>query len=357
MTKVIALTLLGSAGVAELQAFEDPALAATTPQDVSQPSMAQALKRRVFDPQAIQDSDRLWVEGEVLLWQASESGLDYGVKSSSQTKLSGHVEHPHFNWDWGFKLGIGYKLPHDKWDLFLNYTYVHANADGHAHASSNGAIFPTREAPFGLPNNFFAEKAHIHWNAALHIGDLELGRTCFLSRSISVRPFIGVRGLIIDQELDITYQGGTAVPAGFKKDKVDIHNDFWGVGLRVGFNSLWELGGGFGIYGDGAGSIVSGHFDVHQHEKFVSPNSNRVNFKNDQSIACAIAELALGLQWDHFFYKDRFHFGAKLGWEFNVFFNQNQMSRFLSGTNPGAISNEDDDLSFQGLSLGLRLDF
>ncbi|MES2123023.1 MAG: Lpg1974 family pore-forming outer membrane protein, partial [Chlamydiota bacterium] len=69
------------------------------------------------------------------------------------------------------------------------------------------------------------------------------------------------------------------------------------------------------------------------------------------------ADLALGLQWDYLFSQDRYHFGVKLGWEFNIFFDQNQLFNFMSSTNPGAINFQNDDLSFQGLTLGLRFDF
>ena len=35
------------------------------------------------------------------------------------------------------------------------------------------------------------------------------------------------------------------------------------------------------------------------------------------------------------FSADRFHFGVKLGWEFDMFFDQNQLFNFLS-TTPGS---------------------
>ena len=57
------------------------------------------------------------------------------------------------------------------------------------------------------------------------------------------------------------------------------------------------------------------------------------------------------------FSRDRYHFGVKFGWEFNVFFDQNQLVRFVGDTAPGSFVQNDGELSFQGLTLGMRFDF
>lgn len=311
----------------------------------------------IFDPQAIKNSKRIWLDGEVLLWQSSEDDLNYALKSESQTGVqNGHIKSPDFDWDWGVRLGLGIKLPHDQWDLFFNYTYVHAHAHGSTSASSGGAVFPIMMAPFGQPPNFFVEKAHFHWDATLNIGDIELGRNCFVGKLLSIRPFMGVRGLTIDQDIDVDYRGGTAVP-GNDEDQVRNTNDFWGVGLRIGADTLWALGAGWGIYGNGAASLVSGKFDVHEKEKLEESDVTRLNLTADTDSVIAIAELALGIQWDKLFSKDRYHFGIKFGWEFNVFFDQNRLMRFINSDLPGAISTSNGDLSFQGLTFGFRFDF
>lgn len=316
--------------------------------------------RKVFDPASLKGDCRLWIEGDLLYWQASQDDMAYAIKSHSTTSVThGHVEEPDFHWDWGFRLGLGYRLPYDKWDLFLNYTYVHASADGST-SRKNGAIYPEWEAPFGVTlspgETLFATRAHAKWDANINIGDIELGRNCIIGKWLSIRPFVGVRTLFIDQDYHIDYKGGTAVPVG-DEDKVSIDNDFWGVGLRMGFDSLWGLGGGWSIYGNGAASLLSGHFDLHQHERLKEADVNKVRISDDVNNVVVAAELALGIQWDYLFSKDRYHFGVKFGWEFNVFFDQNKMIRFVSDTSPGSIARNNGDLTFQGLTLGLRFDF
>ncbi|MBS0603876.1 MAG: hypothetical protein JSS60_02435 [Verrucomicrobia bacterium] len=313
-------------------------------------------KWRMFDPNSLRNSNDLWIDGEILFWKSNMGSLDYGVTSESPNRIDdGHVKHPEFNWDWGFRLGLGYKLPHDKWDIFVNYTYVHARAHGHA-GDSDDVIFPRWASGVNATPNvpFFANSAKAHWHANLNMGDVELGRTCFVSKWLTIRPFIGVRGLVIDQEYSVEYKGGTMAP--FDEDKVHMDTDFWGVGIRIGANTLWGLGKGFSIYGNGSVSLLSGDFDVHEHEKLEDADIRLMNIERDVDNVVVTADLALGLQWDYMFSKDRYHFGVKMGWEFDMFFDQNQLFNFL-GSNPGSISFADDDLSFQGLTLGFRFDF
>lgn len=311
---------------------------------------------RMFDPNAMPNSHGLWLDGELLFWKSNIGSLAYGMDSDSTSFIKdGHVKHPHFEWDWGFRLGLGCKLPHDKWDLFIDYTYVHGQAHGHA-GGSDDVVFPIWASAFGFTgDSFYANKAKASWKMNLNMADLELGRNCFASKWLSIRPFVGIRGLVIDQDYTVKYFGGTVAPSD--EDKVLLDTDFWGVGLRMGFDSLWGLGKGFGIYGNGSASLLAGDFDVHEKEKLKEADLRRLDLKRDVDNVVAAADLALGLQWDCLFSRDRLHFGVKFGWEFNLFFDQNQLFNFLSSKNPGAISFNHDDLTFQGLTLGLRFDF
>ncbi len=311
----------------------------------------------IFDPNAMPNSHSLWLDGEILFWQANLGSLNYGVTSESTSSVKdGRVKNLDFNWDWGFRLGIGYKMPHDKWDLFVNYTYVHGNAHGSA-GSGHGVVFPSWASGFNFTGDgtFFANSARSHWDMSLNMGDLELGRVCFAGKWLTIRPFIGIRGLVIDQDFNVSYKGGTVAPND--EDKIHADNNFWGVGIRMGFNGLWGLGKGLGIYSNGSASLLSGHFDVHEREKLNKADERIFSVKRDVDNVVVAADLALGLQWDYLFSRNRYHFGVKFGWEFNMFFDQNQLFNFLSPTNPGAIHFQNDDLTFQGLTLGLRFDF
>jgi hypothetical protein len=313
-----------------------------------------SLSARVFDPHAMPHSYGVWLDGEALYWQSNMGSLGYGIESSSTSIIKhGHVKHLDFDWNWGFRLGLGYKLPHDKWDLLATYTHLFGNAHGHA-GGSGDVVFPSWATNFGFSAPLYADKAKTHWHLNLNMADLELGRNCLASHCLSMRPFMGVRGLFIDHDFSVNYTGGSVAPGDVDRFRAD--SDFWGVGLRFGVDTLWGLGKGVGIYGNGSASLLSGHFDVHEKEK-PKHAPLRVNIENDVDNVVAAADLALGLQWDYLFSNDRFHLGLKFGWEFNLFFDQNQLFNFLSSENPGAMNFKNDDLTFQGVTLGLRFDF
>ena len=314
-------------------------------------------QKEVFTPNQVVDSHRVWVDAEVLFWQPNMGSLSYGVTSSSTSGIqNGHTKRPDFDWDAGVRVGLGYKIPHDNWDVLLQYTYFQGNAAGHA-GHSGTVVYPSwaNAWNFAGPGLFYVNKARAHWRLNLNMGDIELGRVCKPSSWLSLRPFLGVRGAVIDQDYHVKYSGGSAFPGD--TDSVHLDSDFWGVGLRGGLDTLWGLGCGIGIYGNGSVSLLSGHFDVHETEHLNKARITRLNIKSHPSQVVAVADLALGLQWDYLFNNDRNHFGVKLGWEFNIFFNQNQLFNFRGTGTPGSLHFQKDDLTFQGVTLGFRLDF
>jgi len=346
----------GSPGIAEVEA----PLAATAPiaDMVAMSSDSVESKKTtpslsgVFDPHSLSHDHRMYFNAEALFWQSNMGSLSFGVESDSTTSVqNGHCKSPSFDWKWGYRLGIGYQIPHDRWDLFANYTYLYGHAHGHANAK---AVFPTWATNFAGTSPFYAASATADWNMHLNMADLELGRNCFPSKWLSLRPFVGLRGGTIDQKYLVAYNGGTIAPLG--SDQVQLNTDFWGVGLRMGVNTLWGLGKGLSIYGNGSTSLLSGHFTVHEREKLIWQELQKMNLESQVSNVVVEADVALGLQWDYLFSKERYHIGLKMGWEFDVYFNQNQLFHFTS-TNPASFQTQSDDLSFQGLTVGLRFDF
>lgn len=311
---------------------------------------------RFFDPHSMKGDDRVWLNTEVLFFQPHIGSLSYGTESKSTTTIrDGEVKSPHFDWSAGYRAGIGYKIPHDHWDLFANYTYLQGSAHGSA-GDNDHVVFPIWATHFGSTpaDPFYAASATAHWNMHLNMGDLELGRNCFAGKWVSIRPFLGVRGMTINQDYHVKYKGGTVAP--LDTDNLHLNTDFWGVGVRMGFNSLWGVGRGFSLYGNGSASLLSGHFDVHEREKLINAHLKKMNIESRVNNVVVDADVSLGVQWDYMFSRDRYHFGVKMGWEFDMFFNQNQLFNF-SGTNPGALRCQHDDLSFQGVTLGFRFDF
>jgi hypothetical protein len=316
----------------------------------------------------VRDGFDVFVTGDWLIWQAHENGLGYVVKNKGTTlpNLShSSIRDLHYDWDFGFRVGLGFNMPHDGWDIYANWTWFRDHAHGRQEASSTSSLLPVWAMEDSFEPNTGATKSHAHWKLWLNMVDLELGREFFVSKWMTLRPFVGLRTGWIHQKLDIDYKHLTVdgvLSATDDKYEVDMKNNYWGLGLKGGLNSQWGLGAGFSFYGNAAVSLLYGFFHLHHNEELVLLSGTSEEFiHNTQSfrVGRAISELALGLRWDTMFANDRCHFGIQGGWEHLMFFGQNQFQRFLGQTssNVGSFVANQGDLTIQGWTLAARLDF
>ena len=87
--------------------------------------------------------------------------------------------------------------------------------------------------------------------------DLEMGRRMMLGDSLALRPFGGLRFAEIDQNFNITYNGGDA-----NQDLVSNHLKFDGGGVRAGVQVDWMLFEHWTVYGRAAGSLMTGDYNA-----------------------------------------------------------------------------------------------
>jgi hypothetical protein len=207
-----------------------------------------------------------------------------------------------------------------------------------------------------------------------------MGKEYWTSKYLSFRPFIGLRIAYINQDFEIKHKGGSwsdnfsAAPQGPFNNVVDLDNDFHGVGIRSGFNTVWNLGCGWAIYGDLAASILYGRFTVDHDEtnrKAVAAHDKTVILETKESFRAsrAIVDLGLGIQWSTMFCDCQYGFTVALGWEQHLFFHQNQMwrvNRIWDFTDDGQPpNNSGENVFFQrrgtldthGVTLKLQFEF
>src|ERR1700722_3195219 len=80
-----------------------------------------------------------FISADVLYWRAFESGLDdcFPIETSDDitsnnfvvSRFKGKGHNPHFNWDPGFRIGIGSSLEGCQWGLAAFWTHFHSHAD------------------------------------------------------------------------------------------------------------------------------------------------------------------------------------------------------------------------------------
>lgn len=327
-------------------------------------------------------------------WNSHQDGMEFAIKDAVQHDLGelGNIvdatyENPTFKWDYGFKLGVGYNTTCDGWDFGVVWTSYHGKAYAHPETeqddnhilltlwsnfvASNGNA---TNATYTVPTH--ATDIEATWNLNLDLVDIELGRESWLSKRVTIRPHVGIRIAKICQNYDIEHRGGAfSLPNPRLNDKVSIDNDFKGVGLRGGLDTVWNFGCGWAVYGNTALSLIYGRFSIDHDEKTreasTSFSKNTFFETKDSFRATRLAvDLGLGIQWSALFCDCQYAFTAKLGWENHLFLDQNQMWRVtkILGSS-GATPNFDNglpqnvygqsrgDLDTQGWTLTLVFDF
>lgn len=296
---------------------------------------------------------------------------------------------PNYKWDFGFKLGLGYNTTCDGWDIGVLWTWYRGKANDHVEAEQgdNAVLLPLWSAYAPLQGlTLYATDIETNWNLELNLVDIDMGREFWTSKYLTMRPHIGVRIAFLDQKYKIAHKGGSfsansnaganPIQTGVN-NTVLMHNDFSGAGIRAGLETVWNLGCGWGLYGDFSLSIIYGRFSVKYDETnrgVVTPHSRKRIAETYDSFRAsrAIADLGLGVQYHTMFCDCAYGFTAMLGWEHHLFFDQNQLWRVVRlgdvpGNSPsGEQSNTTGENSFhqrrgdldtQGWTLTLRFEF
>lgn len=304
----------------------------------------------------VKDGVDLWLQAEALYFHTSEDGLAYGIKNSGRTGMDGRVKNVGYDWDWGFRLGAGYNLPHDGWDMLLNWTWLRTHEKKDEGTDANQVIWQTVTNPSNGPATVTASHADGHARLHLNLLDFEMGREFFVSKWLTIRPFVGGRAAWLTRNFNFEYNLNTNA-GGLTEAEGHNHNRFRGGGLRGGLGSQWGLGMGWSIFGDAAFSLILGTQRIHAHQE-TEPNDVRVeHIHNSWTIARPMMDLALGLRWDHLFYNDAYRIRFQLGWEQHTLWGFNKDMNFVSGTAQGKYTFNQGDLNMHGISFQARFDF
>lgn len=337
-------------------------------------------------------------------WNAHQDGLEYAIRTGVESpdiasdtitppEISSEVlalnnlvdakyQTPKFNWDFGFKAGIGYTTTCDSWDIGVLWTWyknsTHSKVE--AEASDNQSLIALWAAGAGVQGSIgYVTNASYDWRLELNLVDIELGREFWTSKYLSIRPHIGLRIASIKQDFELWYRGGalserTAPPVEEGSNYfVDNDNDFKGVGIRTGLDSEWNLGCGWAVYGNLAASIVYGKFSV-EHDEWTraieSPHSKHSVLDTDNSFRASrgMIDLGLGIQWSTMLCECSYGFTARLGWEQHLFFHQNQMWRVVrnsdvstatlpNNTGENIFHQRRGNLDTQGWTLSFKFEF
>lgn len=300
---------------------------------------------------------------DAFVWYTSEQAssvwtdiLKIGNNTSSFT-----AQNLKFGWDFGFRAGAGYNFEYDQWDTQLYWTWFQARAHQRIEEFPQfvpviGGVLVTEEIH---PEFFaadlskdFSQNAKIHWGLHYNMADWELGRRYWVSRGLSIRPFIGLKGGWINQSIHVEY-GNLIINSALTQlsARERLKNNFWGIGPVGGANTKWKLGNCCAQYpsffGDFSASTLWGTW--HCSDVYLVTNGEKIAVSSRNSTLGALMFRGfLGLGWDVDFYNS--HFAAKLGYEMQFWVNQLRVAT-------SQLVRLHGDLTLQGVTFNCRLDF
>jgi len=300
--------------------------------------------------------------GDFLYWKANEEGLDYGLQQPFTPDFrKGPVGTPSSispGYESGYRVGADILLPYDSWDFLAQWTSYGNNS-----RSSIGEKTSEFISPFFLNGNFNPTSlgAKAKWHLDYDVLDVELGRSFFVAKHLSIRPVVGFRAAWIEQELKVDYIDVSFRNAPFQQIiKSKNRNHFQGYGMRAGIDTKWPFWRGFSFLGNVAGSLLWSDFSISQFEKNAD-DSPRTHLRDKQILITAVVEMFGGISFETQFHRDRFYLSVYGGWEEQVWFDQNQLNVFLTnsidGNAIGVVETLQGNLTLSGWTIGAKFGF
>lgn len=284
---------------------------------------------------------QFFVRGDYLYWTTSISGLelDFGngsviQSSSDEIQIIATQEldlDPHFKWESGYRIAAGWQFGCSDWEIDALWTHFQnkgtRTVDGEQDVINSGTC-----------------------KVKLDQVDVVLAYQSTWC-SFTLKPFLGVRLAKIDEHVNAQVSTNiTILPDtfGFETRIFDDNQHSKVIGPLLGFQGDWEIGCGFGIYGNAAASLLYGYHKAHfeDSDTFTVPlirETASINRKHLHRFNWNV-DLALGIRW-HTCLCDSLEFGLKVGFEHHEYFNQS-----LIGVERG-------DISFDGAVVSAVIGF
>lgn len=219
---------------------------------------------------------------EGLLLRPTNNDLDYATVN--QTTFSGFNtntpvvsignENQSVNpdYDFGFRVGVGYMFPDSGNDVQLNWTHFSHSNDGSTTADP-GEILVTG---IGVPllNPFPSDSgitgdvsANSNVDTKLDTVDLDVGQYVNFGTRLQARFFGGLQFSRVEQDSDNDYNAvytNDLLPPATLAYNEDDHFDskFTGVGPRFGVDTSYNVWNCFGVVGHVAGALLVGKVDT-----------------------------------------------------------------------------------------------
>lgn len=327
-----------------------------------------------------------FVEGSFLYWQRVQDDMRLGTKDSFEISdlntsgFKGKTIDMGFDFDPGFKVGLGMNFRNDNWVGYVEYTRVHGESDTSASTatpriySAWGDLFPFTDqdnstffVEFGGPGFVFTS-AKGEFNCNQDFIDPTLERVYFVGKELIFHSAFGARIALISESLNARYgySGAlTPTPGSEITNKFALpcnmnvvnRTNSWAIGPRMGLEMDWKVTRGIRLFGSGFLDVLYTRYKVQTKTSlqpfattgsFVAGNTITSTNRDEFGTIRAHVDLEGGLGWGTYLDYNSWHVDLSAAYGFQVFFNQNVMR--LPSYSPS-------NLYVQGLTFTARLDY
>lgn len=277
---------------------------------------------------------------EYLLMNFFEDGLEYttiindeSIKTKNKQKFKS-----------GARFSAEFKAYRSVY-LDLAYTYIRMNNKDSISAGADTIL-----GTFLPPNFSSLNSASAKLTGNFNTWDLFLVKPYFVSECFISRPILGIRGAIIDQSIKIFYDIADST------NPVNAKNKYWGVGLNAGYRSEFLITKNYIIDTKSLFSLLYGKSKLSQNSSSpITPHAT-YDVKEDITQVKPNVELGIGFSYNRYFTKNINRLSFRVGYEFQHWWDQNQLKRFFS-VDPVAIKTVSrNSLKFNGFTFSLNIE-
>lgn len=317
---------------------------------------------------------------DVLYWHARLGGTEYAYTNAfpaaaaagttAPIQLDGNLKEVKLKWDWGLKVGLGYRFEHDGWESDLTYTCFEESSTGKTRAQGLTGLFAIRGNPSvslikndlgTITTDAFVTALIATSNVVFNFNNLDLliKRHFFISGQLSLTPFFGLRSTWLTIRQTTRYSGGSVL--GNNTVTVFDMSNMWGIGPSLGLFTKWDIGHSYSVIGNLLTAIVEGYFKTQQKNRYSASSAQYARMKGKIHRFVPMVDMQLGLSFDKdFFYKQEHHLAIALLYEVQYLFRVNQMlkaERYYNNSSEMSYFRFSEDASMHGVTLDIRLDF
>ena len=293
-----------------------------------------------------------FIRGDVKVLKMQEENLAFVLEKDDTSAFEDlKAINPDFDWNLGFRAGLGYITGHDDIEVNANWYYFYGKGDRSIEKQSDTTLIPlfnVGAVPIG--QTFFSANGHI--KTQVHQIDLNLAKLFVVGTRLFIKAAAGLEAMWMRQGYTIKYLFLDQQLNPADTDEFGSRMHFWGIGPKFALHSFWQLFRKIGPIAEIDASMFYGVFKTTN--EFIKNDTTQERLVNHYRITRFVLNALLGLEFRHWFEKSDVHLRFRLGWENAIYFDQGRMVQFslqpVFNMIPG-------DLTYQGWIFGFYLGF